>query len=163
MKRHASLPERILCLAVVGDPARGDAAIAAGSSEGVHVYLLDGSATVCHAPSFSTLCLVSVGPQTLAGGSSTGDVCVWHWRRKMLKQVLRVSMHTAAVRGLANGGDMMLTASEDGTVRKLDVLADWAQSDFLTADGPVYCVLRGRERKLTQAAPTNSRDPAKFG
>eukprot|EP00927_Polykrikos_kofoidii_P054920 TRINITY_DN49262_c0_g1_i1.p1 TRINITY_DN49262_c0_g1~~TRINITY_DN49262_c0_g1_i1.p1 ORF type:complete len:557 (+),score=89.60 TRINITY_DN49262_c0_g1_i1:67-1737(+) len=134
LRRLRPLPENIVCLT-----SFGDGFVAVGSSDGVEVFPVDGSASVRQA-GFVPECLVQLGSQTLAGGSNTGDVCVWHWRRNLLKQVMRASVHAAAVRGLGNGGDVLLTASDDGTVRQLNVLDDWAQSDFLDVGCPVRCV-----------------------
>jgi len=51
-----------------------------------------------------------------------------------------MAAHSAAVRCLANGGDVVLTASDDGDVRQLNVLDEWACNDFFSAGGPVLSV-----------------------
>jgi len=137
LRQRGNLPEDVICLS-----ALGDGAVAVGTSDGVQVVSLDGGLPV-HAMGFIAQCLVPLGSQTLAGGNNSGCVCIWHWRRRTLKQVMRAEVHAncTEVRCLANGGDVLLTASEDGTARQIDVLEDWAQSDFFSSGGvPLLCV-----------------------
>ncbi|CAE7192493.1 SRSF2 [Symbiodinium necroappetens] len=77
-------------------------------------------------------CLVGLGSQTIAAGDAAGRVRVWHLRRRVLKEVVCVHPHSGPVRAVSSGGDILLTASDDGTVKQLDVLADFVPSDFFT-------------------------------
>lgn len=38
---------------------------------------------------------------------------MWHWRRGALKLVFNIDVHTAMVRAMASGGDMLFTGSDD--------------------------------------------------
>lgn len=122
--RRAALPEGVSCLAPLGDGC-----VAAGTPAGVEVVSWGGSKPA-RASGFSAECLATLGSQSLAAGDAEGRVRVWHLRRGALKQVFDVSVHTKAVRALANAGDVLLTASQDGTVRLLDVLAGFAPTEF---------------------------------
>eukprot|EP00439_Symbiodinium_sp_Y106_P035776 s5096_g4.t1 len=90
-------------------------------------------------------CLVGLGSQTIAAGDAAGRVRVWHLRRRVLKEVVHVHPHSGPVRAVSSGGDILLTASEDGTVKQLDVLAAFLPSDFFTVGAPASAILaRGK-------------------
>lgn len=90
-------------------------------------------------------CLVGLGSQTIAAGDAAGRVRVWHLRRRVLKEVVCVHPHSDPVRAVSSGGDILLTASDDGTVKQLDVLADFVPSDFFTVGVPASAILaRGK-------------------
>ncbi|CAE7804391.1 SRSF2, partial [Symbiodinium sp. CCMP2456] len=90
-------------------------------------------------------CLVGLGSQTIAAGDAAGRVRVWHLRRRVLKEVVSVHPHSGPVRAVSSGGDILLTASDDGTVKQLDVLADFLPSDFFTVGVPASAILaRGK-------------------
>ncbi|CAE7949089.1 SRSF2 [Symbiodinium sp. KB8] len=86
-----------------------------------------------------------LGSQTIAAGDAAGRVRVWHLRRRVLKEVVCVHPHSDPVRAVSSGGDILLTASDDGTVKQLDVLADFVPSDFFTVGVPASAILaRGK-------------------
>lgn len=135
LRKRATLPETgVTCLAPLGEHAA-----AIGSADGVHVVSWDGSPTF-FAPGFDATCLISLGTQTLAGGDGSGHIRIWHWRRRALKQVHNIQLHDTAISGIANGGDVMLTAAGDGKVMELNVLENFASRDFLELDADVLCV-----------------------
>jgi len=129
VQRRALLPEGTVCLAPLGSTA-----VAAGFDDGVRVTSFDGR-PLASALGFVATCLASLGSQSLAAGDSVGKVRVWHWRRGTLKLVYDVSVHAAAVRALANSGDVLFTASADGFVRGLEVLENFAPGDFSFSAG----------------------------
>lgn len=162
LQRRAPLPEGIQCfttLGYAGSSGAASGAIVVGSAKGVQLILWADAPSqttrsvrcaapreqTLHATGFSATCLVSLGSQSLAAGDEAGVVRVWHWRRRELKQVFQVAAHTAALRALANGGDVLFTASGDGTVRQLNVLEDFACNDFFSAGQAVHSIVaRGK-------------------
>eukprot|EP00438_Fugacium_kawagutii_P033359 Skav231020 [mRNA] locus=scaffold1869:37158:45424:+ [translate_table: standard] len=77
-------------------------------------------------------CILALGSQTVAAGDHAGRVRAWHLRRQTLKEVRNVHVHFSAIRAISSGGDILLTASDDGSVKQLDVLANFVPSDFFT-------------------------------
>eukprot|EP00931_Biecheleriopsis_adriatica_P075634 TRINITY_DN49451_c0_g1_i1.p1 TRINITY_DN49451_c0_g1~~TRINITY_DN49451_c0_g1_i1.p1 ORF type:complete len:428 (+),score=111.58 TRINITY_DN49451_c0_g1_i1:22-1305(+) len=147
LRRRGLLPEGTTCLAALEG---GD--VASGSSSGVQVIASrraqqDGSPLprLGSAGGFEATCLAALGSQTLAAGDAAGVIRVWHWRRRTLKEVAKVHVHQAAVRALSNGGDILLTASEDGTVKQLNVIEGFMPADFFSPGVPATSVLaRGK-------------------
>lgn len=131
LQHRATLPEGTVCLAPLGSTA-----VAAGYHEGVKVVSWDSTASAS-ASGFSVTCLASLGSQSLVAGDATGRVRIWHWRRGTLKLVHDIPVHTIAVRALANSGDVLFTAAEDGMVRRLEVLENFAPGDFSFSAGTV--------------------------
>ncbi|CAE7231836.1 SRSF2 [Symbiodinium natans] len=56
------------------------------------------------------------------------------------EQVVHVHAHLGPVRALSSGGDILLTASEDGTIKQLDVLSNFSPSDFFTVGVPALSI-----------------------
>lgn len=90
-------------------------------------------------------CILALGSQTIAAGDHAGRVKVWHLRRQTLKEVRNIHVHFSAIRAISSGGDILLTASDDGSVKQLDVLSNFVPSDFFTTGVPATSVLaRGK-------------------
>jgi len=141
LQRLAVLPEAaksISCLET------GDLVLCSKSSVWVFPSHFCGQAALPQAECEAT-CILALGSQTIAAGDHAGRVRVWHLRRQTLKEVKNIQVHFSAIRAISSGGDILLTASDDGSVKQLDVLANFVPSDFFTTGAPATSVLsRGK-------------------
>ncbi|CAJ1446935.1 unnamed protein product [Effrenium voratum] len=116
-----------------------------GAKSGVSVFARSSGLSLMAEADCEATCVEGLGTQTVAAGDRAGRVRVWHLRRNKLQEVRSVQAHFAAVRALSSGGDILLTASEDGTVKQLDVLANFVPGDFFETGVPATSVMaRGK-------------------
>ncbi|CAK9086205.1 unnamed protein product [Durusdinium trenchii] len=140
LQRLALLPEAVTSISAL---ETGDVVLCSKSSVWVFPSHFHGQALAqveCEAT-----CILALGSQTIAAGDHAGRVRVWHLRRQILKEVRNVQVHFSNVRDISSGGDILLTASDDGWVKQLDVLTNFAPSGFFETGVPATSVLaRGK-------------------
>eukprot|EP00435_Cladocopium_sp_Y103_P017501 s2330_g4.t1 len=141
LQRLAVLPEAVQSISCL---ETGDVILSSKSNVWVFPSHLCGQAALPQVECEAT-CILALGSQTIAAGDHAGRVKVWHLRRQTLKEVRNIHVHFSAIRAISSGGDILLTASDDGSVKQLDVLSNFVPSDFFTTGVPATSVLaRGK-------------------